>query len=264
MTSFLFNIYFYAVTVIFAILATPLAFLKSNRPLATWIHWWSITVRFGMKHVGRITVEFRGQEHRPEGETVIFAAKHQSLIDAIILYSEMPNLAAVAMAELATRPLIGRIFQKLEMIMVDRFGGSGARSLARGADAAIAKGRPIVIYPEGEICPVGERGTYKKGVWHLQKTHSLPVVPVATNIGLCWEQNKWQKKKGHAVIEFLPPIKPGLIAETFLADLENKIESKTQVLLKEGRAVQEKRQMLTMESTIYWSKIPPIALMHQV
>ena len=268
MTSFLFNMYFYAVTASYAILATPLAFLRSNKPLATWVHWWSRSMRFGMKHIARITIEVRGQEHRRDGETVIFAAKHQSIIDAIILYSEMPNLAAVAMAELSSRPVIGRIFHKLEMIMVDRANGSGARSLASGAEKAIAKGRPIVIYPEGEIRPVGERGTYKKGVWHLQKAHGLPVVPVATNMGLCWEQNKWKKNKGHVVVEFLPPVKPALEVGTFLSDLENKVESKTQSLLREGRSEQKKRQMLTqaltMESAIYWSKIPPVALMHQV
>lgn len=238
MRSLLFNIYFYSLTILCALLGAPLTLLKSNQPLRRWVHLWARAVRWGMARIGGITVEFRGLENVPKGEPVLLAAKHQSIIDGVLLLSEMPDLATVAMAELSKRPVIGRICHKLEMIMVDRFGGRGAHHLARGAARALDKGRPIVIYPEGEIRRVGERGTYKKGIWHLQKTSGLPVIPVATNVGLRWEQNRWKKNKGHAVVEFLAPIAhkaPGHAARTFLADLENKIESATLALLKEGR-----------------------------
>ena len=161
MTSFLFNLYFYALTAVFAFVGAPLALLASPAPLRNWILRWSRYVRFGMKHIAGITVEIRGREFMPQDGPAIIAAKHHSFIDAVILYSEMPDIAAVAMAELAEMPLVGGVFKKLGMIMVDRSGGKGARHLASGASRAIKQGRSILIYPEGHIPEVGVRAPFR-------------------------------------------------------------------------------------------------------
>lgn len=234
MTSLLFNTALYGATAFFAILGAPLALLPSDKPLRAWISLWARTVRFGMRHIAGITVEIRGREFMPRGETAIIAAKHHSFIDAVLLYAEMPQVAAVAMAELAKIPFVGLVFKRLGMIMVDRAGGKGARHLKSGAQDAIAKGRPILIYPEGQIPEVGQRVPYKKGVWHLQKACDLPVIPVATNIGLRWSQNKWQKSRGHAVVEFLAPIESGKDVGAFMEELETRIEERTADLLVEA------------------------------
>lgn len=234
MTSLLFNLYLYSLTGFFALVGAPLALLPSSRPLRAWICWWSRSVRFGMMHIAGITVEIRGREFMPTHETAIIAAKHHSYIDAVLVFSELPNLAAVAMAELSDVPFIGLVFKKLGMIMIDRTGGKGAHHLASGADRAIREGRPILIYPEGHIPEVGIRVPYKKGVWHLQKSCALPVVPVATNIGLRWSQNRWAKTRGHAVIEFMAPIQPGKEPGPFMEVLEACIEDRTGTLLNEA------------------------------
>lgn len=234
MSSLLFNLSFYSLSIFFAVPGAPLALLPSPKPLRTWIFWWSRAARFIMKHVAGITIEIRGQQFMPQAEAVIIAAKHHSFMDAIILYSEMPDIAAVAMAELKDVPFVGLVFAKLGMIMVDRQGGNGARHLASGASRAMQEGRPILIYPEGHIPEVGVRVPYKKGVWHLQKTCDLTVVPVATNLGLRWSQNKWAKTRGHAVVEFLAPIAPGQEAGPFMHQLETCIEQRTAALLEEA------------------------------
>ncbi len=234
MTSLLFNLYFYALTAFFALVGAPLALLRSPMPLRRWIFAWSRSVRFGMKHIAGITLEIRGREFMPKNETAIIASKHHSYVDAVLLYSEMPDIAAVAMAELADVPFVGLVFKKLGMIMIDRSGGKGAHHLASGAGRAIKERRPILIYPEGHIPEVGARVPFKKGVWHLQQTSGLAVVPVATNIGLRWSQNKWVKTRGHAVVEFLAPVKPGMAREPFMAELEARIEQQTDALLAEA------------------------------
>jgi 1-acyl-sn-glycerol-3-phosphate acyltransferase len=253
MSSLLFNLAFYSSTFFFACLSAPLALLRSARPLTKWIHLWARTIRFLMKHIAGITVEIRGREFMPRGQTAIIAAKHHSFVDAVLLFAEMPEIAAVAMKELSEVPFVGLVFRKLGMIMVERGGSKGAGHLARGANQAIEAGRPILIYPEGQIPPVGTRIAYKKGVWHLQKQHALPVIPVATNLGLCWSQNNWKKNKGHAVVEFLAPLKPGLQSETFMADLENRIESATKALLEEAGYKEDLDQF-------DWTHVPNIAL----
>jgi 1-acyl-sn-glycerol-3-phosphate acyltransferase len=234
MSSLLFNSALYIATALFAILGAPMALLPTDKPLRAWISLWARTVRFGMRHIAGITVEIRGREFMPRGETAIIAAKHHSFIDAVLLYAEMPQIAAVAMAELSKIPFVGLVFRRLGMIMIDRTGGRGAHHLKSGAQDAIAKGRPILIYPEGQIAEVGARIPYKKGVWHLQKACDLPVIPVATNIGLRWSQNKWHKSRGHAVVEFLAPIESGKDLSAFMEELETRIEERTADLLVEA------------------------------
>src|SRR5262249_47484668 len=103
------------------------------------------------------------------------------------------------------------------------------------AVAAAAK-RNVLIYPEGNLAQVGERHRYRSGVWHMQEASGWPVVPVATNMGLRWQCEDWQKNPGPAVIEFLDPIMPGMGKDEFLAKLEGVIEKNTARLLDEGRA----------------------------
>ena len=62
-----------------------------------------------------------------------------------------------------------------------------------------------------------------------------PVVPVATNLGLRWQEEDWEKLPGLAVIEFLEPIPPGLPREIFMQRLQDAIETRTRELETEGR-----------------------------
>lgn len=234
MTSLLFNLYFCVLTGLFAVIGAPLALLRTDKALRGWICLWARAVRAAMKHIAGITVEVRGREFMPRGEAAIIASKHHSFVDAVLLYAEMPAIAVVAMAELSNIPVVGLVFRKLGMIMVDRTSGKGALHLKSGASRAIEAGRPILIYPEGYIPEVGVQVPYKKGVWHLQQASNLPVVPVATNVGLRWSQNKWQKNSGHAIIEFMAPIESGLDVRDFMSELETRIEVRTALLLAEA------------------------------
>jgi 1-acyl-sn-glycerol-3-phosphate acyltransferase len=77
-------------------------------------------------------------------------------------------------------------------------------------------------------------------VFYMQRDFGLPVVPVATNLGLFWRQQDFKKTPGTATVEFLQPIAPGLARSEFLARLETVVEARTQVLIAEatGRPVE--------------------------
>jgi 1-acyl-sn-glycerol-3-phosphate acyltransferase len=106
--------------------------------------------------------------------------------------------------------------------------------LADGMAIAKADGRRVLIYPEGHLAPVGYHFRYKSGVWHMAEAMGVPVVPVATNIGVFWQQQEKPKRGGTAVIEFLDPIPPGLPKEEFLARLTDAIETRTAQLVAEA------------------------------
>ena len=60
MRNFAFRIAYWAATLFFAVLATPLAFLPSRRPMTMWIRLYAKTMLALMRHVAGIRVEVRG------------------------------------------------------------------------------------------------------------------------------------------------------------------------------------------------------------
>jgi 1-acyl-sn-glycerol-3-phosphate acyltransferase len=121
------------------------------------------------------------------------------------------------------------------MILVEREEGSAAlRKLAAAVRTAIGKGRQVVIFPEGTRRPPGAEPAYKGGVAHLYRMTDAPVVPVAINSGLFWPRRQIMRHPGTIVVEFLPPIMPGLPSRAFLERLQAEIETASDRLLVEA------------------------------
>ena len=85
--------------------------------------------------------------------------------------------------------------------------------------------------PEGALARPSERFRYRTGVYYMARDFDLPVVPVATNLGLFWRQTDFWKTPGTATVEFLDPIPTGMDRTPFLAHLESVIETRTQELI---------------------------------
>lgn len=56
------------------------------------------------------------------------------------------------------------------------------------ARAAVASGRPVIIFPEGTRVPYGEAPALKPGFAGLYRALGLPVVPVAHDVGKLWHK----------------------------------------------------------------------------
>jgi 1-acyl-sn-glycerol-3-phosphate acyltransferase len=127
------------------------------------------------------------------------------------------------------------VLKKLGAIVVNSCGGREARDSLkqRGADAH-AEGRKILIFPEGHLAKIGTKYRYRSGVWHMYRDFDMPVVPLATNLGLFWPEEKYEKHTGTATLEFLDPIPTGLGKDEFLARLEAVVEGKTDDLIAEA------------------------------
>ena len=186
-----------------------------------------------------IELEVRGRERLPEG-AFILAPKHASYGDGFCVYSQFDDLAFVTGDHLERFPLFKTVLKKLGAIVVDNCGGPEARkALAQSAAQAHAEGRRILIYPEGHLAPVGLKFRYRIGVYHMARDFGLPVVPVASNLGLFWPQEDWTKRPGRAVLEFLDPIQAGADKAGFMQSLEAAVEDRTAELIAEatGRPV---------------------------
>lgn len=234
MRSFLFNVAYWLLSITYA-LAAAFAALSPGRGATGWIiRRYTRRMVQAMRVFAGIRLEVRGRERLPQGAFII-AAKHQSWGDGFCVYSQFDDLAFVTGDHLVKFPLLGTVLSKLGAIVVDNCGGPEARkALAESASKARDDGRRILIYPEGNLAKAGEHFRYRTGVFHMYRDFGMPVVPLATNLGLFWPQEAYEKHPGTAVIEFLEPIPVGLERAEFMARLESAVETKTQELIAEA------------------------------
>jgi 1-acyl-sn-glycerol-3-phosphate acyltransferase len=235
--SLLFNLALWLWTGAMMLAALPLLAAPRERMVALG-RLWQRGVQALLARLTGLTYEVRGRERIP-ATPAIFAFKHQSAWETLVLNLLFPDLAIVLKRELIQIPLFGWYLLHAGMIGIDRAGGARTlRMLVDDGRAALARGSSIVIFPEGTRAPVGERNPYQPGVAALYRQLDCPVVPVALNSGLFWRRRGFIKRPGRIVVEFLPPIAPGLERKAFMADLEQRIESATARLIAEAGPAQ--------------------------
>jgi 1-acyl-sn-glycerol-3-phosphate acyltransferase len=245
MRAALFTFVYYLLSALYVLTSVPFLILPGHTPVRAIIRSYTRAMNLNLRWVAGIRKEVRGRDRLPEGAFVL-ASKHQSWGDGYLVYPEVRNLAFVTGDHLEKFPLVGGILRKLGAIVIDTCGGGDrkAASLREGMERAKQDGRRILIYPEGHLAPVDFHFRYKPGVWHMAQAMQAPVVPVATNIGLYWQQQEKEKRPGMAIIEFLEPIPWDLPKEEFMERLTEMVEQRTAELIAEGRGPPVKRATL--------------------
>lgn len=233
--SILFNVAFYVNLAFWIIVLLPMLLLPRS---IAWkgIHGWCHSSLWLQKVLAGTGHEIRGRERIPDGGYIV-AAKHQSFFETFALVPLFPDPTYILKRELMWIPGFGWYLKKMRQIPVNR----GKRSVALKAMTAravqeVARGRQIMIFPEGTRRPAGAEPAYKYGVAHLYRETGATVVPVALNSGLFWPRRKFLRYPGTVVMEFLDPIGPGLTTDEFLATLQERIEPACDRLIAEAAA----------------------------
>src|SRR6202012_5827076 len=116
--SLVFNILFYIVFVLWALVALP-TFLMPRAAMLKVGAWWARTIIVLMRVICVIKVQFRGVEKIPKGPLII-AAKHQSMWETISLLRFFEAPFFVVKRELKFIPLFGLFLIKTDMVAIDR------------------------------------------------------------------------------------------------------------------------------------------------
>jgi 1-acyl-sn-glycerol-3-phosphate acyltransferase len=229
-----FNVLFYSNLILHMIVALPTFALPRGAFMAL-ARSWGRTSNLLLRVVAGISVEFRGLEKIPPGALIV-AAKHQSVWETFTLVTLLSAPAYIVKRELMWIPVFGWYIWKSDMIPVDRaaHGGAIAGMLER-ARAELARGRQIIIFPEGTRTAPGAPPAYRQGIAHLYAATGVPCLPIALNSGLFWPRRRFLRYPGTIVLEVLDPIPPGLDKEAFAARLSNDIESAAARLVAEGK-----------------------------
>jgi 1-acyl-sn-glycerol-3-phosphate acyltransferase len=229
-----FNIAFFAWTALLGTIGLP--FLLTPRPLTMRFgRFWASSVLGLLRVIVGLDHEIRGLDRIPRDGCII-AMKHQSAWDTLILPVVLGDPAIVLKRELLLLPFFGWYAARAGSIAIDRKAGAGAlrRMLAKARPVGTA-GRPIIIFPEGTRVGPRARRPYQPGVAALYQALALPLVPAAVNSGLYWGRRSFVKRPGRIILEFLDPIPPGWPRTRLMAELEQRIETATGALVREGR-----------------------------
>lgn len=235
MRSLVFNVLFFSYGTFFSIvlmLTLPFPRRVLQRGLGLWMKLTMATLRI----VAGVRMEFRGLNNLPSGAAII-VSKHQSAWETGIFLTILEDATYVLKKQLLSIPFYGLLLRKSKMIAIDRDGGaSSLKKLVAESLAALDDGRKLVIFPEGTRAAVGDKLPYHPGVAAVYKRAEVPVIPVALNSGLFWPRRKFLKEPGCIVLEYLEPMPTGLDRKSFMAELENRIETASNRLIEEGRA----------------------------
>lgn len=196
---------------------------------------WTRGIIFLLRNICDLRLEIRGREHLPKGAAIV-ACKHQSAFETMVFHEITDDPAVILKKELLNIPVYGWYCRKTKMIAVDRKGHAAAlKSMLAQAQEAIEDERPIIIFPEGTRSPLDQDLPFQPGIAALYTKLQQPVTPVALNTGLFWPRRSFFCRPGVMVIEFLPPVEPGLDRKLFMKELKTRIEEKTESLVAEGR-----------------------------
>lgn len=244
MRSTIFTVWFFSFTFVLAATALVVTGGKGGSDrLRKMLRFHSRSVLWMTRKLMGATIVVRGLEQFENGERpALIVSKHQSELDVFVKLAMFPDSGAIAMQELQRYPLIGPIIRRLDYILVsvESRKQSQLRQVVDGARHVHAQGRPILIYPEGELMRVGSRERYRTGVWHIYDAIGQPAHPVALSTGLVWPQRKWWKRSNATcVVEFMDPIPLGLDKNAFMQEVESRIEARTMQLIEEHGTPEE-------------------------
>ncbi|MGG7516883.1 lysophospholipid acyltransferase family protein [Allorhizobium undicola] len=234
--SQIFNVIFYANLIMRMVLLSPFYFILPRKTAYRIPKAWASSSHWLMKTIVGTTFEIEGLENLPQGGYIL-APKHQSFWDTYALLPWLNDPVYILKRELMWIPLFGWYAAKQRMIPVNR----GARGKAmvkvmQRTSQEMAKGRQLVIYPEGTRRPPGAEPVYKYGIARLYRDLGIPVVPVAVHAGLFWPRRSTMRYPGHYKIRILPPIAPGMEPDRFFEKLTTELEAASDALLLEAAA----------------------------
>lgn len=211
----------YGLMGLMGIVGAPLVLWSRGWTLA-WMKLWTGAVFLLNRWLLGLSVEWRGPV--PTGPVVV-AAKHQSMLDVLMLFHVLPEPRFVMKRELVWAPVFGLYALRIGCIWVDREKRGEGRAMLERLEKVEARRGQIVVYPQGTRVPPGSHKPYRRGAAKAYAAFGLPMLLAATNAGWFWPKKGTLKRPGTAVVEFLETLPPGLGRAEVMQRMEASIEA---------------------------------------
>lgn len=133
-----------------------------------------------------LPVTITGKENIKPGQSYVFVANHQSMLDVWIIYGWLPVIFKWLMkAELRKVPFVGSACKAAGHVFVDRSSPMAAKKSLEDVEKVLTNGICTVIFPEGTRTLNGEVGRFKRGAFQIALELNLPIIPIS--LSGCYE-----------------------------------------------------------------------------
>ena len=159
--------------------------------------------------IWRMRVE--GRSKLPWRGPAVIVANHASLIDILVLFALYRPFKWVSKAQNFKLPFIGWNMTLNGYVPLVRGQKSSIVKMMAECRKHLARGMPVLIFPEGTRTRTGELQEFKDGAFLLAVEMGCPIVPVAvhgTRDSLP-KHGAVLRNRMNALVEVLDPIAPG-------------------------------------------------------
>lgn len=157
--------------------------------------------------LGVMSVELRNAERLRELNGVLVLANHPTLIDVVLMISLMPRADCIVKEALWRNRYLGGVVRAAQYIP-----NRGAEQLVQDCSKALAKQRPLIVFPEGTRTVPGEPFSFQRGAAHVALATGCEMVPVilTCNPPTLTKATRWYQvppRRFHVRLEVLEPIR---------------------------------------------------------
>lgn len=149
---------------------------------AHWHRWSSAWARHALA-IARVEVDVKDRariQRLMARGPLILACNHQSILDFMILLACVPGaFGFLSKVEVFSVPIFGAAADLFGCIPLKRGDRISATEALAAAEAALAEGRSILIFPEGTRTHSGALARFKRGTMVLSARSGVPVLPLA-------------------------------------------------------------------------------------
>ncbi len=156
-------------------------------------------------------VRVAGREKLPWRGAAVLVANHASLIDILVLFALYRPFKWVSKAENFKLPFIGWNMTLNDYVPLVRGNKESIVKMMADCRRHLARGSPVLIFPEGTRTRDGNLLPFKDGAFRLAAEVGCPLIPIAVHAtGDCLPKHGWALRNVmHAQVEILDPIDPG-------------------------------------------------------
>jgi 1-acyl-sn-glycerol-3-phosphate acyltransferase len=164
-----------------------------------------------------------GRDRLPWRGAAVLVANHESLGDILVLFGLYRPFKWVSKASNFNLPFIGwnmRLNRYVPLVRGDR--ESVGRMMA-ACEWWLARGVPILMFPEGTRSPDGQIKAFKDGAFQLAVKMQCPVIPVVlTGTAKTLPKHGLKLSTGaNCLVRVLPPVEPAAFGGNSQAMLEH-------------------------------------------
>ena len=219
--SLIFNILFYSLSTIIGVIFFPILISKPLTIKITNI-WAKITI-YMLNSICNIKIDIQNLESFTKGQ-VLFAVRHESVLETILFLAYFPNVKYVLKKELLYIPFYGLFVWRCGHIIINRNGrASSIYLMLKKIKNNLNKNESIVIFPHGTRVKASANVEIKSGIYALYKHLNIKIIPVHMSTAEFWDKKGFIKRPGLVKVKFYKPISNSYKKIDFIKLLNSKL-----------------------------------------